>query len=109
MQPNWAFHAHSCCPNATALFARVANDTMCRGMGIEMEMPLAVRNPQIANASWRASFDAYAAASATYNWGGTVRTYYYGNDFVTMAREDPLYFEQLYRVVTFSKNMRGRA
>ena len=43
MQPNWAFHNHSCCRNATALFARVANDTKCRGMGLEMELPLAVR------------------------------------------------------------------
>ena len=25
LQPNWAFHPHACCPNATALFARVVS------------------------------------------------------------------------------------
>lgn len=28
-----------------------------------------------------------------------MRTYYDGNDFVTMAVEDPVYFEKLYRAV----------
>ena len=37
MQPNWAFHSH---PGFAELFAKVANDTSCAGMGVEMELPL---------------------------------------------------------------------
>ena len=41
----------------------MANDTSCAAMGVEMELPLSVRNPQIPRESWELSFDAYAAAS----------------------------------------------
>ena len=65
-----------------------------------MEMPLAVRNPQIPELSWRSSFDSYAAASKQYGWGQkTLRTYYYGNAFVEMAETAPDYFEKLKAVV----------
>ena len=98
MQPNWAFHNHTL--GEKDLFAHVANDTSCTGMGVEMEMPLAVRNPQIPNHSWRSSFDSYAAASEEYEWGQkTLRTYYYGNAFVEMAAEAPDYFKKLQAVV----------
>jgi hypothetical protein len=103
LQPNWAFHSHRIDNHTLTeaeLFARVANDTKCRGMGIEMELPLAVRNPQIKNESWRASFNAYVSASRKYNWGNqTIRTYYYGNDYVSMAQKDPAYFKKLYHAV----------
>lgn len=97
MQPNWAFHNHTL--GEKALFAHVANDTACAGMGVEMEMPLAVRNPQIPDLSWRSSFRSYAAASRQYGWEKTLRTYYYGNAFVEMAVEAPEYFQQLKAVV----------
>jgi hypothetical protein len=97
MQPNWAFHNHTL--SEKALFAHVANDTSCAGMGVEMEMPTSVRNPQIPDLSWRSSFDSYAAASAQYEWGRTLRTYYYGNAFVEMAVQAPDYFEKLKAVV----------
>ena len=39
------------------------------------------------------------SASAHYGWGETMRTYYYGNDYVVMARQDPVFFGKLYRAV----------
>lgn len=105
MQPNWAFHSHSVSNHTLSraeLFEQVANDTHCHGMGVEMELPLAVRNPQIQNGSWRSSFGAYVNASGKYGWAATMRTYYYGNDFVLMAEEDPQFFQKLYGAVVGS-------
>jgi len=102
LQPNWAFHSHVVSNHTLTkdeLFARVANDTHCHGLGVEMELPLSVRNPQILNESWRASFDAYTNASKEHGWGKTMRTYYYGNDFVLMAAAAPDYFVKLYDAV----------
>ena len=67
MQPNWAFHSHPGLNNSAELFAKVANDTSCAGMGVEMELPLSVRNPQIPKLSWRSSFDTCECHSSLVN------------------------------------------
>lgn len=67
LQPNWAFANVPSGLNAEQKFALVANATKCLGMGVEMELPVAFRNPFAGN--WTKSFDAYAAASHKYSWG----------------------------------------
>ena len=99
LQPNWAFANVPPGLNAQQKFALVANQTQCLGLGVEMELPMAVRNPLAG--TWTQSFDAYAAASRRYNWGTrAMRTWYYGNSFNQMRQASPEYHAKLYELVT---------
>jgi hypothetical protein len=64
-----------------------------------------VRNPQEGIGEWPRNFDTYAAAGLYHGWQHqSVRSYFYGNSFVGMARADPYpgtrqYYDKLYSVV----------
>jgi hypothetical protein len=99
LQPNWAFANVPPGLNSSEKFALVANASECLRLGVEMELPMAVRNPLAG--SWADSFDAYAAASRHYNWSAlAMRTWYYGNSFNRMRLESPAYYKKLYELVT---------
>eukprot|EP01043_Picozoa_sp_COSAG02_P040930 COSAG02_NODE_3351_length_6887_cov_19.626547_5_plen_253_part_00 len=99
LQPNWAFANVPTGLNAKQNFALVANASECLGLGVEMEMPMAVRNPLAGN--WTDSFDVYAAASRHYHWSAlSMRTWYCGNSFNLMRLESPAYYKKLYQLVT---------
>ena len=80
LQPNYAFQ------NATLDRFSVVNEFVDEYVGgIEMELPLVVRNPVIDHNA-TASFEAYVAACYEYGWSvDAIKTYYEGNDFATMA------------------------
>lgn len=84
----------------------VANVTSAHGMGIEMELPLSVRNPYITR-GWTESFDDYVAAGQQFGFDRALKTYYYGNDFVVMASNSSVdtraHYEALYGVVKGSR------
>ena len=63
--------------------------------GVEMELPLVVRNTEIGcNAT--ASFYAYLNASAAYGWtSGALKSYYNGNDFSAMAQNNVTLYNAL--------------
>ena len=99
LQPNWAFANVPAGLDAKHKFALVANASECLGLGVEMELPMVVRNPMAGN--WTESFDAYAGASRRYNWSErAMRTWYYGNSFNQMRSESPVYYAKLYQLVT---------
>ena len=59
---------------------RVVDDATRRlGMGVEMEVPLSVKNTAV-DLSWQKSFAAYESASKTYRYDTSVRMWYYGNE-----------------------------
>ena len=99
LQPNWAFANIPTGLTSEQKFALVANATKCLGMGVEMELPMTVRNPFAGN--WTESFDAYEAASHKYSWGReAMRTWYYGNAYNLMRLENPAYYKKLHTMVT---------
>ena len=80
IQPNFAFN-----DVGVERFAKVnalmLNDTA----GVEMELPLTVRNSHIHKNATTSFFD-YLHAAKQYKWQkGAIKTYYLGNDFVIMA------------------------
>ena len=79
VQPNFAFYS-----SGLERFEAVDSRVRGSGLGVEMELPMYSRNPEVAD--WRESFLLYMWASAEYGWEGLERiSYYYGNDFVRMS------------------------
>lgn len=95
LQPNYAFS------NSTLeRFKEVANISSTLQMGIEMELPLGIRNHNVKN--WQQSFLDYASAAYQYRYLWTaLKTYYDGNDFTQMATNsnDYPFYEKLYWIV----------
>ena len=99
LQPNFAFHNSSADERFASVKALATNLTL----GVELELPDYVRNPTVKD--WRESFDAYLAhvnAWAKQGSGRLMRSYYYGNAFVTSFATNATnfeYYERLYRFV----------
>ena len=57
----------------------------------QMEIPMdGVRNPQEGIGAWERNFETYSAAALYHGWQHeSVRSFYYGNSFVGMARANP--------------------
>ena len=98
IQPNFAFN------NCTVeRFAEVEALMLDTYTGVEMELPLAVRNPSIGRNATKSFMDYYDAA-VRYNWTGNggrrhgtaLKTFYYGNAFVEMARSTDATIQGLY-------------
>ena len=102
LQPNWAFADKPAGLTAQQKFALVNNATECLGMGVEMELPSGrVGDVRKGAGNWSTSFDAYAAASRQYRWDKkAMRTWYNGNSFNAMKRENPNYFAELFALVS---------
>ena len=91
LQPNYAFY-----DVGPERFANASGVMAALGLGVEMELPLVVRNERIGcNAT--ASFYAYLDSAAALGWyepaggaGGALKTYYNGNDFAVYARDAAL-------------------
>ena len=86
LQPNYAFH------NSTLdRFAAVNATASTNYMGVEMELPMGVRNPQL-HGDWNKSLHQYLAAGVEYGFmDRAVKAYYYGNSFVEMQRNATLW------------------
>jgi len=82
LQPNFAFYS-----SGLERFSSVDSRIRSLGIGVEMELPMYSRNPELTD--WRESFLLYMRASAVYHWEGLPYiSYYYGNDFVRMSRDE---------------------
>lgn len=94
LQPNYAFHNSS----AATRFAAVAEQATELCMGVEMELPMYTRNPQVKN--WQTSFTTYLDMATAWGFGSShaYRAYYMGNAFVEMAANASLtgFYDRLY-------------
>ena len=99
LQPNYAFQ------NATVDRFEKVNDIISASVaGVEMELPLAVRNYLI-DRNATTSFENYLSAAVKYNWvHAAIKTFYLANDFATMAlsnnKTQLIMYDQLYRLVS---------
>ena len=90
LQPNYAFFDVD-----VERFANTSAAMAELGLGVEMELPLTVRNAEI-NYNSTTSFYEYLDNAASLQWyvpagapGGALKTWYCGNDFVLYARAAP--------------------
>lgn len=93
LQPNFAFY------DVTVQRFSEVNEIIKRlNLTVEMELPDYVRNPSLKD--WRQSFVIYLNASLFYGWRNlSPISYYYGNAFYKMYREDRVYYDLLYKHV----------
>ena len=95
LQPNFAFY-----DVGLERFDELTQRIKRLGISVEMELPSYKRNPRLD--SWNQSFILYLYASLKYGWGNySFISYFYGNDFVKMAKNPKLhmYYRLVYKHV----------
>ena len=102
LQPNFAFNNVSASQRFPAIKALASNFTL----GVEMELPFHIRNPQ-AN-GWEGNFDTYL--ERVRNWekeSGThvMKSYYYGNVYVHYYAHNASLFKYYKNLFNFIKNI----
>jgi hypothetical protein len=98
LQPNYAFNNVS----ADDRFPAIRQLVESQNLGVELELDYNIRNPQAGG--WKGNFDTYV--QTVQNWtargGSILRTYYYGNIYVTYYaanRSDFPYYTKLWKFV----------
>lgn len=102
LQPNYAFGNVS----ADVRFPAIKKLIDVANVGVELEINIGIRNPQAGG--WQGNFDTYLERvtgweSAT---GSIMRTYYYGNVFVTDYAANSTIFDYYTRLYKFVKRIR---
>jgi hypothetical protein len=97
-QPNYAFNNVS----AAQRFEDIRQLAFNYSLGVEIEIPDGVRNAMAGG--WRGNFDTYLAQVSSWK-GAILRSYYYGNVFVTDYAANHSNFDYYTRLWRFVKGM----
>jgi len=93
LQPNFAFYDVT-----VQRFSEVDKIMRRLNLTVEMELPDYVRNPNLKD--WKQSFIIYLNASLFHGWSNlSPISYYYGNAFYKMYRDEKAYYDLLYKYV----------
>jgi hypothetical protein len=93
LQPNFAFYDVT-----VQRFSEVDEIIRRLNLTVEMELPDYIRNPNLKD--WRQSFIIYLNASLFHGWSSlSPISYYYGNAFYKMYRDEKAYYNLLYKHV----------
>ena len=103
LQPNYAFNNVSADVRFPAIRALADNLTL----GIEMELDYNIRNPQAGG--WRGNFDTYVAEVEAWQAaaGSIMRSFYYGNIFVTYYAANRTMFPYYTKLFNCVKGIRA--
>lgn len=103
LQPNYAFNNVS----ANERFPAIKELIDEANVGVELEINVGIRNPQAGG--WQGNFDTYIERVNAWQAesGSIMRTYYYGNVFVTDYASNRTIFEYYTKLFRFVKGIRG--
>ena len=102
LQPNYAFSNVS----ADVRFPAIKKLIDAANVGVEVEINVSIRNPQAGG--WQGNFDTYLERVTDWESanGSIMRTYYYGNAFVTDYAANSTIFDYYTRLYKFVKRIR---
>jgi hypothetical protein len=102
LQPNYAFNNVSASERFPAIRELADNLTL----GVELELDYNVRNPQAGG--WQGNFDTYVKTVGSWQAmaGSIMRTYYYGNIYVTYFASNSTNFPYYTKLFNFVKHIR---